>query len=162
MDRTWDATDHSLPAAGTPSSLAVPVVGATIGHFVVRAVLGQGGMGTVVEGYDPDLDRAVAIKVVRDRAAGSAAGRRLVREAQAMARLTHPNVVGVHEVGTIDRQVYLAMEARARHGTLHAWLKRKRPARPRASSPCSARPARAWPRPTRPAWSTATSSRANV
>ncbi|MBP6631144.1 MAG: tetratricopeptide repeat protein [Kofleriaceae bacterium] len=126
MDRTWDATDHSLPAAGTPSSLAVPVVGATIGHFVVRAVLGQGGMGTVVEGYDPDLDRAVAIKVVRDRAAGSAAGRRLVREAQAMARLTHPNVATVYEVGTIDRQVYLVME-KLDGGTLGDWLGTARP-----------------------------------
>jgi tetratricopeptide (TPR) repeat protein/tRNA A-37 threonylcarbamoyl transferase component Bud32 len=85
--------------------------------------LGAGGMGVVFEAHDPDLDRRVAIKVVRDRNAGSAAGMRLIAEAQAMARLAHPNVVGVHEVGTIDNQVFLVMEL-VRGDTLAGWLDR--------------------------------------
>ena len=84
--------------------------GTTIGHFRVVRELGAGGMGVVFEAHDPDLDRRVAIKVVKDLGAGSAAGLRLIREAQAMARLTHPNVVAVHEVGTIADQVFVVME----------------------------------------------------
>src|ERR1043166_2417192 len=99
VERTLDLTDDGsapAPRGFTP--------GASIGHFRIARELGAGGMGVVFEAHDPDLDRRVAIKVVRDRNAGSAAGLRLIAEAQAMARLAHPNVVGVHEVGTIDNQ----------------------------------------------------------
>ncbi len=95
----------------------------TIGHFQVIGELGRGAMGIVYEAHDPDLDRCVAVKVVRDRRAGSAAGIRLIAEAQAMARLAHPNVVAVHEVGTIDNQVYVVMEL-VRGDTLAGWLER--------------------------------------
>src|SRR5262249_48358345 len=75
----------------------------------IDGVLGQGGMATVYAAHDPELDRKVAIKLLHaDR--GAAATARLVREAQAMARLTHPNVVVVHEVGTFDDQPFVAME----------------------------------------------------
>ena len=93
----------------------------TIADFTIVSELGRGGMGLVYEAYDPDLDRHVAIKVVRDRGAGSAAGLRLSSEAKAMARLTHPNVVAVHQVGTIDNQVYVVMEL-VRGETLADWL----------------------------------------
>jgi tetratricopeptide (TPR) repeat protein len=99
--------------------------GFTIGHFQIVRELGAGGMGVVFEAYDPDLDRRVAIKVVRDRAASSAAGTRLLREAQAMARLAHPHVVAVHEVGTIEGQVFLVMEL-VPGATLSAWLDKPR------------------------------------
>jgi eukaryotic-like serine/threonine-protein kinase len=99
--------------------------GTTIGHFRVVRELGAGGMGVVFEAHDPDLDRRVAIKVVKDLGAGSAAGLRLIREAQAMARLTHPNVVAVHEVGTIADQVFVVMEL-VPGTTLAEWLKTPR------------------------------------
>ena len=97
--------------------------GTIIAHFKIVRELGAGGMGIVFEAHDPDLDRRVAIKVVRDRRAGSAAGERLIAEAQAMARLAHPNVVGVHEVGTLDNQVYVVMEL-VRGDTLAGWIDR--------------------------------------
>ncbi|MGN6110245.1 MAG: protein kinase domain-containing protein [Kofleriaceae bacterium] len=111
---------HDAPAAGPFAP------GATIGHFRLVRQLGAGGMGVVFEAYDPDLDRRVAIKVVRGAEADSAAGVRLIREAQAMARLTHPNVVGVHEVGTIEGQVFVVMEL-VRGETLATWLDERRP-----------------------------------
>jgi tetratricopeptide (TPR) repeat protein len=99
--------------------------GATLGHFRIVRELGAGGMGVVFEAYDPALDRSVAIKLVRDRTAGSVAGDRLIREAQAMAKLAHPNVIPVHEVDTIDGNVYVVMEL-VRGETLEAWLETPR------------------------------------
>ncbi|HET9988900.1 MAG TPA: serine/threonine-protein kinase, partial [Kofleriaceae bacterium] len=95
--------------------------GTTIGHFRVVRELGAGGMGVVFEAHDPDLDRRVAIKVVKGGVRSN-----LLREAQAMARLTHPNVVTVHEVGTIDDQVFVVMEL-VPGGTLAGWLAEPRP-----------------------------------
>lgn len=117
--------ESTLEAAESDRVDALPAFapGSTIGHFRVVRELGAGGMGVVFEAHDPDLDRRVAIKVVRDRNAGSAAGVRLIAEAQAMARLAHPNVVGVHEVGTIDNQVFVVMEL-VRGDTLAGWLDR--------------------------------------
>jgi serine/threonine-protein kinase len=117
--------ESTLEAAESDRVEALPAFapGSTIGHFRVVRELGAGGMGVVFEAHDPDLDRRVAIKVVRDRNAGSAAGARLIAEAQSMARLAHPNVVGVHEVGTIDNQVFLVMEL-VRGDTLAGWLDR--------------------------------------
>ncbi|HEU0035592.1 MAG TPA: serine/threonine-protein kinase [Kofleriaceae bacterium] len=114
-DRTLDLPESDAVA---PSVTAVP---GTIGHFRIARELGAGGMGIVYEAWDLDLDRRVAIKVVRDRQAGSAAGRRLVEEAQAMARLAHPNVVAVHEVGTVADQVFVVMEL-VPGVTLAEWL----------------------------------------
>ncbi len=117
--------ESTLEAAESDRVEALPAFapGSTIGHFRVVRELGAGGMGVVFEAHDPDLDRRVAIKVVRDRNAGTAAGMRLIAEAQAMARLAHPNVVGVHEVGTIDNQVFVVMEL-VRGDTLAGWLDR--------------------------------------
>ncbi len=89
-----------------------PARGATIGRFVVLEALGAGGMGVVVAAYDPDLDRKVALKLLRPGLwHGDASPRdRLVREAQAMARLAHPNVVTVYEIGVAGAQSYIVME----------------------------------------------------
>ena len=66
-----------------------------IDRFIVLERLGAGGMGVVLEAYDPDLDRRVAIKVLKHSDSDSEARARLLREAQSMARLSHPNVVAV-------------------------------------------------------------------
>src|SRR5688572_10564159 len=84
------------------------VSGARVGRFEIVRLLGEGGMGAVYEAYDPDLDRAVAIKVIHEPDASRSA--RLLREAQALAQVQHPNVVTVHEVGVAGDRVFLAME----------------------------------------------------
>jgi hypothetical protein len=85
----------------------------TIGRYAVESRVGAGGMGVVWAAHDPELNRRVAVKVLRP-GTGSEAGRRgqirLVREAQAMARLSHPNVVQVYDAGVDDDKVYVAME----------------------------------------------------
>jgi serine/threonine protein kinase len=100
-----------------------PVRGGMVGRFVILGVLGSGGMGRVYSAYDPQLDRKVAIKLLRAAAVkgGEDARVRLLREAQAMAKINHPCVVKVHEVGTQDGQVYVAMEL-VEGGTLRSWL----------------------------------------
>ena len=104
--------------------------GDSIGRFVVLGVLGAGGMGVVYSAYDPHLDRKVAIKLLRAEARSSAidAGTRLLREAQAMAKIDHANVIKVHEVGTLGEQVFVAMEF-ADGGTLRDWLSERHPPR---------------------------------
>jgi serine/threonine protein kinase len=99
-------------------------VGDTIDRYVILARLGAGGMGVVWTAYDPQLDRKVAIKLLRaGKGIESSEGRaRLVREAQAIAQLSHPNVVAVYDVGTADSgEVYIAMEF-VEGETLTAWL----------------------------------------
>jgi len=85
-----------------------------IGRHVVIERLGEGGMGVVYAAYDPQLDRKLAVKLVRatmhDSRGTSDPQARLLREAQAMARLSHPNVIQVYDTGTHEGQVYIAME----------------------------------------------------
>ncbi len=90
----------------SPSRVLGP--GLALGRYVIGELVGTGAMGRVYAAWEPELDRRVAIKVLQDDAPG--ARDRLVREAQAMARLDHPNVVGVHEVGTTEHGVYVAMD----------------------------------------------------
>ncbi|PCC68598.1 Serine/threonine protein kinase [Nannocystis exedens] len=99
-----------------------------IGRFQILSLVGRGGMGVVYAAYDDLLDRKVAVKVllaesVRDPALSRS---RLMREAQAMARLQHANIVTVHEVGQDDGQVFVAMEF-VRGTTLDAWARQDRP-----------------------------------
>jgi eukaryotic-like serine/threonine-protein kinase len=92
------------------------------GRFVVLGGLGSGGMGIVLSALDPDLDRKVAIKLLRAELGDHARARPLLqREAQVMARLAHPNVVAVYEVGRVGDQPFIAMEM-VDGTTLHAWL----------------------------------------
>ncbi len=74
-----------------------PVV---LSRYVLIERIGAGGLGVVYTAYDPSLDRRVAIKLLQDRPSGDRRSERLVREAQAIAKLSHPNVVAVHDVGT--------------------------------------------------------------
>ena len=84
--------------------------GQNIGRYLVIERLGAGAMGVVFAAYDPELDRRVAIKVLHARYQGERAQARLVREAQALARVTHPHVVAVHDVGVHEQRVFLAMQ----------------------------------------------------
>ncbi len=88
--------------------------GASIGRYVVLGLLGRGGMGEVYAAFDPELDRKVAVKLLRARiengVSNSEGRQRTLREAQAIARLSHPNVVTVFDVGTFGEQVFIAME----------------------------------------------------
>ena len=99
-------------------------IGTRIGAYEITARLGAGGMGEVYRAADPRLGRDVAIKVLRE--GGHA---RLLREAQAMAKLSHPNVVVVYDVGLVEDRVFVAMEL-VEGDTLRGWLA-ARPRRPR-------------------------------
>lgn len=89
-----------------------------VGRYYLLERIGQGGMGVVYLGYDPTLERRVAIKFLRDRRRG---GDRLREEGKALANLEHPNVVSVHEVGESNDGVYLVM-AHIEGQTLDVWL----------------------------------------
>jgi predicted Ser/Thr protein kinase len=94
-----------------------------VSRYEIERRIAQGGMGVVYAARDPELDRKVALKLLLP---GKPSGReRMIREAKAMARLSHPNVVTVHEVGTLGDRVFVAMEFV--HGpTLREWLEQRR------------------------------------
>jgi len=123
--REGPASDRASPSAPTEKLSR----GTLVGRYVILDVLGEGGMGVVYGAYDPELDRKVAIKLLQTQPGGSSGGDKawLVREAQALAKLSHPNVVAVHDVGTLpgDR-VFIAMEM-VDGVTLRAYLRDKPP-----------------------------------
>jgi eukaryotic-like serine/threonine-protein kinase len=100
--------------AGARDDEAPLECGTSVGRYVLLQPIGQGGMGIVYGAYDPELDRKVALKVLhRDqshRDNDTQGALRLVREARAMASSSHPNVVSVHDVGTVRGRVFIAME----------------------------------------------------
>ncbi len=124
------ATDATLPASADslPAGGARALASTTLGRYRLERELGAGGMGVVYAAFDPDFERRVALKVLLG-ANNSDAQQRLLREARAMARLSHANVVVVHEVGTATGRDYVAMEL-IDGGTLAEWLRaaRRRPA----------------------------------
>ena len=93
------------------------------GRYTLRGVLGQGGMGRVLRAHDHVLDREVALKILRTEAFGDLddARRRMHREAQLMAGVTHPNIVHVYDVGEIPEGIFIAMEL-VRGVSLDAWV----------------------------------------
>src|SRR5689334_24930381 len=95
--------------------------GQTIDRFVVLGLVGRGGMGEVYAAYDPELDRKVAIKRLRARGESADGRARLLREAQATAKLQHPNVIVVYDVGTFGESVFIAMEF-VEGRTVNGWL----------------------------------------
>ena len=108
---------------------AIPAPRERFGHYVVLHQIGEGAMGVVLAAYDQHLDRKVALKLLRADIDDSNEGvhHRMRREAQAMARLSHPNVVQVYEAGEVDGHLFLAMEF-VQGVTLRAWMtQRPRP-----------------------------------
>lgn len=97
-----------ITEADASQSNAEPIV--DFGRYVVIETIGKGGMGTVRRAYDPKLCREVALKVLRQDRRGGDGTQRLVREAQAMAQLSHPNVVAVYDVEEVGGSVLIAME----------------------------------------------------
>lgn len=124
--KTLTELQRVLVAQGPPDGdLDVPS-GIRLGRYVLLYRVGSGGMGVVYAAYDPELDRKVAVKVLR-RQPRSAPSEDLARlEAQAMAKLTHPNVVTVHDVGTHGTDLFIAMEFIGGR-TLKAWLHEEQP-----------------------------------
>ncbi|MGB1275895.1 MAG: serine/threonine-protein kinase, partial [Nannocystaceae bacterium] len=96
-------------------------VGQRIGRYQLGKPLGRGGMGVVYVADDELLGRVVALKVLREDRTGSVALSRVLREAQSLARLSHPNVVQVYDISTYNGQIFIAMEFIA-GGTLRQWL----------------------------------------
>src|SRR6185369_6644461 len=115
------ASGQTLPDS-VPAALAR---GASIGRYIVLAMVGRGGMGEVYAAYDPELDRKVAVKLLRVKPGNGVSlteGRaRTLREAQAIARLSHPNVVIAYDVGAFEDKVFIAMEY-VEGNTLTYWL----------------------------------------
>jgi tetratricopeptide (TPR) repeat protein len=114
---------RSGPASGL-------VVGDRLGRYVIERPVGAGGMGEVYAAHDPQLDRRVAIKVLRPAHRQPLAAARLLREAQALARLEHPNVVTIYDAGETDGRVFLAMQY-VEGATLGEHLAAARPPWPR-------------------------------
>ncbi|MEM6991372.1 MAG: tetratricopeptide repeat protein [Myxococcota bacterium] len=100
-----------------------------IGRFTVRSLLGRGAHGSVYLAEDAELDRLVAVKLIAGKGVGATARERLVREAQALAKLKHPNVLTIYEVGLADDRVFIAMEY-AEAGTFGEWCRSHPPGSP--------------------------------
>jgi tetratricopeptide (TPR) repeat protein len=134
-ERTQTPGDAQLDVALSPTLAYVdlepprarPVLapGSHYGRYVVAELLGKGGSGAVYAALDPELDRRIAIKVLRHEGAGPQEAR-LVREGRAIARLAHPNVVTVFDVGTHESSVFVAMEL-VEGASLDRWLAEPRP-----------------------------------
>ena len=98
-------TDKAIENA---KATAVPQ---TFGCYVILGVLGSGGMGVVYEAYDRELDRRIALKVLRTGLPDEAkATQRFLREAQTLAAIQHPRIVGIHDIGIEGELPYIAMD----------------------------------------------------
>jgi tetratricopeptide (TPR) repeat protein/tRNA A-37 threonylcarbamoyl transferase component Bud32 len=140
-DRTLGADEHSVSSESTLALEATLATGggsprgpktqrgSLVDRYVVLDLAGAGAMGMVLVAYDPELDRKVAIKLLKFD--GALARARLQREAQALAKLDHRNVVAVYDVGTHDGQLFMAMEF-VQGKTLGRWMAEPSPGRPHA------------------------------
>ena len=105
------ATRVEAPSGAPDAAPAVEPAPLRIGRYTVLRQLGRGGMGVVYAAYDDELDRKIALKVLGSAATEGTQGKtRMHREAQALAKLSHPNVVQVYEVGGVGNQIFLTME----------------------------------------------------
>jgi tetratricopeptide (TPR) repeat protein/tRNA A-37 threonylcarbamoyl transferase component Bud32 len=111
---------------GDGEAADVPLQG-RVGRYVLLEQVGRGGMGAVYRAYDPKLRREIALKMVRGRSrfGGGEAEARLMREAQALARLNHPNVVAIYDAEASAEGVRIAMEFVEGH-TMRTWLDTRR------------------------------------
>ncbi|MEQ8272642.1 MAG: tetratricopeptide repeat protein [Deltaproteobacteria bacterium] len=121
MKNGWDLEEARARARVRSRIFGEPMEPVRVGRFVVLEKVGEGAMGVVYAAFDPELDRKVALKLLRpDGANGEADQARLIAEAKAMAKLSHPNVVSAYEVGTYEGRVFIAMEF-VDGVTLRAW-----------------------------------------
>ncbi|OJH37374.1 serine/threonine-protein kinase [Cystobacter ferrugineus] len=128
------AAGEGARALSSPSAVLVqepsPALlapGTTVSRYVVRERIGSGAMGVVYAAHDPELGRRVALKVLRPEGQHrQELQQRLLREAQSLARLSHPNVVTLYDVGTHGDGIFLAMEL-VDGTTLAEWMKEPRP-----------------------------------
>jgi serine/threonine-protein kinase len=119
-----DSTAHDHDVLAAPEQPPGPLLGSLFAdRYEIRACVGFGAGGTVYAAYDPELDRQVALKLLRASVVGGSqhAGR-WTREAKIMARVVHPNVVAVFDVGAADGHVFIAAEF-VDGSTLDAWRK---------------------------------------
>ena len=122
MSATLQGDDTSPDRERDPGATQPPMVrGALVGRYITLSVLGAGAMGVVYAAYDPELERKVALKLVRPSAL-SIDYARLLREARTLARVAHPNVVSVFDVGTVGQAVFIAMEL-VEGKTVGAWMR---------------------------------------
>jgi tetratricopeptide (TPR) repeat protein len=123
VDGALAATASGVTATATPPAAAAPD---RLGRYVVLRELGRGAMGVVVRAWDPELDRAVAVKVLDPSRVDPEARERLRREARAMAQLDHANVVTIHDVVTDGDHPFVAM-ALVDGTTLRGYLAKPHP-----------------------------------
>jgi len=127
-DRVVETIEETIVDDG-PTQAERTQMGRTFGRYVVSGKLGSGAMGVVFAAFDPDLDRQVAIKLLHPRPGSDeeSEAAQLLEEARAMARHSHPNVVTIHDVGTMDGRVFIAME-HVEGETMADWLRTPRTA----------------------------------
>ena len=142
--------DALMAAAG-----ADPLVGQRLGHYQIRRLLGEGGMGIVYLADDTRLGREVALKAVRAQFADDPARRaRLEREAQAAAALTHPGIATVYALEEFDGRLFIVIGIRRRRDAAHRAGARTAVGHSPARDRHRHRAAR-WPPRTRAVWCTA-------
>ena len=108
MTDTASETTRELPEGSAPATpvtvrppapvTTAPLPGGSLGRYLVIEELGRGGMGLVLRAYDPKLQREVAVKLLRSGVLDATSEARMIHEARAMAKLSHPNVVAVYDV----------------------------------------------------------------
>ncbi len=120
----------SRDGTSSPESDPGLAPGTQAGRYLILDQLGHGGMGIVYKAYDPELDRRIALKLLRVKTGSQSqadrARDRLLREAKALAQLSHPNVVSAYDVGTLDQDVFVAMEL-VEGKTLKEWVQEDQP-----------------------------------
>jgi serine/threonine protein kinase len=132
---SMQGTLHDAPAPSPPAARPTAATAQRLGPFVVERELARGGMGIVYVARHEQLGRRVALKVLKAGAwADPEEAERFRFEAQAAARLKHPSIVGLHEVGQQDGAWYLAMDLVEGPGSLHAILERDGPLEPRRAA----------------------------
>lgn len=129
-----DVTVGGADGPSVPSENPNQRRGEHFGRYLLLEELGAGGMGVVYQAFDPDLNRRVALKIIRTQATSESGNSRsasdqrsrMVREARALARLSHPNIVAVFDAGQRGGEIFLAMEL-VRGQTLREWLAATQP-----------------------------------
>ncbi len=118
----------SEPVEASDSGGGPLLRGTQIARYLIIDFIGAGAMGMVYAAYDPQLDRKVALKLLHPDSAAAIdqapLRARMLREAQAMARLVHPNVVAIHDAGVIGERIHIAMDL-VEGRSVRAWLAEK-------------------------------------